>query len=130
MDADATAVRTGSDRRTDLPRTRTLLAGRLTIGTGAAFLSPGCAITELSPHGARVSVPATTRLPPPVALLLIRDGLLIEAAVAWRRGNETGLAFKTRHDLHTETSVAYGPVRALWAQLAPEASADGSHDEE
>jgi hypothetical protein len=128
MNADAAPAPTGSERRTDLPRTRTLLAGRLIIGTGGAFLSPACAITELSPRGARVSVSATTRLPPPIALLLIRDGLLIEAAVAWRRGNETGLAFKTRRDLRKETSAAYRPVRALWEQLAPEASADARHD--
>ena len=49
--------------------------------------------------------------------MLIRDGLLFDAAVAWRRGDEAGLVFKAPHDLRTDTDPALHRVRALWTEL-------------
>jgi len=85
-------------------------------------MSADCVIIELSPHGARVRISSAVRLPPSVALLLISDGLLFDAMVAWRQGDATGLAFKGRHDLRTEDDPAYRSVRALWVELGVRSS--------
>jgi hypothetical protein len=105
------------DRRVE-PRARTLLAGKLIIGMGASFLSPGCTIIDLSEHGARVRIAGCVRLPPPVALLMTREGVLVDAAVAWRREDEAGLALRERYDLRHDVDPLHRHVRALWAQLA------------
>jgi hypothetical protein len=86
----------GPDRR-DGVRVAARLAGKLISADG--FLHPDCTVLDLSLNGARVQISAIIRLPPPAALLLIDEGLLFDAAVAWRRGNETGLVFTSRHDL-------------------------------
>ena len=104
----------GPDRRAD-QRLRTLLAGKIISGDG--FISANCTIRDLSLKGARVEISRIVRLPPPVALMLIRDGLLFYAVVAWRRGDETGLVFKDPHDLLTELDPARRRVRALWTEL-------------
>ena len=104
----------GSERRAD-PRLRTLLAGKIVSGDG--FISADCTVRDLSLSGARVEISRVVRLPPPVALMLIRDGLLFDAAVAWRRGDEAGLVFKEPHDLRTDTNPVRRSVRALWAEL-------------
>jgi hypothetical protein len=104
----------GSERRAD-QRMRTLLAGKIVSGDG--FISADCTIRDLSLSGARVEISRIVRLPPPVALLLIRDGLLFDAAVAWRRGDEAGLVFKAPHDLRTDVDPARRRVRALWTEL-------------
>jgi ribonucleotide monophosphatase NagD (HAD superfamily) len=45
---------------------------------------------------------------------LIGDGLLFDAAVAWRRGNETGLVFTGVHDLHESEPAERPGLRNLW----------------
>jgi hypothetical protein len=104
----------GPNRRAD-QRRRTLLAGKIVSGDG--FISADCTVRDLSFSGARVKISRIVRLPPPVALMLIRDGLLFDAAVAWRRGDEAGLVFKEQHDLRTDTEPARRRVRALWIEL-------------
>jgi hypothetical protein len=106
----------GPERR-DSPRTRTLLKAKIVSGDG--FLSPDCAVVDLSLNGARVRISAAIRLPPPVSLLLVYDGMLFDAAVAWRRGDETGLVFTGQHDLRSEICHAAPALKALWAELQP-----------
>jgi hypothetical protein len=108
-------LRTGENRRI-ASRARTLLAGKIIIGKG--LISPDCVIRDLSLSGARVRISAETDLPPRVRLLAIKEGLLFEANVAWRRGDQTGLAFVGQCDLHGDVDPARSGVRALWAQLA------------
>jgi hypothetical protein len=117
-DSIVTAVeelRTGENRRI-AGRARTLLAGKIIIGKG--LISPDCVIRDLSSSGARVRISAETDLPPKVRLLAIKEGLLFEANVAWRRGDQTGLAFVGQCDLRCDVDPAHSGVRALWAQLA------------
>lgn len=93
----------GSERR-DGPRVETSLAGKIISGDG--FLSPACIVTDLSPRGARVRIGREIRLPPPVALLLIEERLLFDAAVASRRGDDTGLVLKGYRDFRTDVPLS------------------------
>jgi PilZ domain len=117
---DETPDRDRRERRAE-PRVRTFIAGRIVSGDG--FVSVRCTIRDLSLTGARVTVSHEARLPPPVALMLIRDGLLFDAAVAWRRGDETGLVLKGQHDLYSDLAPVRPRVRALWAELTSGVSA-------
>jgi hypothetical protein len=98
-------------------RVRTLLSGKIIIGNG--LMSPDCVIRDLSPSGARVRITRTIELPSSVELLVIKDGLLFDATVAWRRGNEAGLVFSGHHDLRGNIDPANRAARALWVELAP-----------
>jgi hypothetical protein len=107
----ASADYRGHERR-DGPRVATRLAGKLISADG--FLHPDCTVLDLSRNGARVHISAAIRLPPPAALLLVDEGLLFDAAVAWRRGNETGLVFTSRHDLRISEPRERPGLRDLW----------------
>jgi hypothetical protein len=106
----------GVERRS-VARARGKLVGKLVAGDG--FLSPDCLITELSPRGARVRIAVTIKLPPPAALLLVDAGLLLDADIAWRHGEETGLVFTGRHDLRSGGDPARPGLRDLWQELRP-----------
>jgi hypothetical protein len=101
----------GHERR-EGTRVATRLAGKLISADG--FLHPDCTVLDLSRNGARVHISAAIRLPPPAALLLVDEGLLFDAAVAWRRGNETGLVFTSRHDLRISEPRERPGLRKLW----------------
>jgi hypothetical protein len=107
-------VRTGENRRIS-GRVRTLLAGKLIIAQSGISLD--CLIRNLSTGGARVRVNAETDLPPKVSLLLVKEGLLFETNVSWRRGDQIGLTFEGRYDLSGDVDPARRGARALWAQL-------------
>jgi hypothetical protein len=92
------------------------LAGKIVTAQGLNVLD--CIIRDLSSGGARVRISAATPLPPAVSLLVIREGLLFEANVAWRRGEETGLVFVGQCDLRGDVDPAHRGVRAMWSQLA------------
>ncbi len=109
--AGETAAYQGPDRR-DGVRVTARLAGKLISADG--FLHPDCTVLDLSLNGARVQISAIIRLPPPAALLLVDEGLLFDAAVAWRRGNETGLVFTSRHDLSESEPPDRPGLRDLW----------------
>jgi len=98
-------------------RARALLAAKILIGDGR--MSPDCLIRDLSPDGARVRISRTVPLPQSFALLAIRDGLLFDAALVWRKGDEAGLAFSGRHDVKTAGDPAHAVAHRLWAEYAP-----------
>jgi hypothetical protein len=108
--------RTGVVRRS-AGRARSLLSGKLVIDGGRMSLD--CVIRNMSSRGARVELAPSIDLPAKVGLLIIREGLLCDAKVVWRRKGETGLTFVARHDLRRDTDPARRGVRALWAALAP-----------
>jgi hypothetical protein len=110
----------GRPERRAEPRVRTFLAGQIVSGDG--FISAACTIRDLSLTGARVEVSREAILPPPVALMLVRDGLLFDAVVAWRRADETGLVLRGQHDLYTDLGRIPRRVRALWAELTGQVS--------
>jgi hypothetical protein len=102
------------DHRRRAHRARTLLAGKIIVAQGIIH---DCMIRDFSSSGARVRISAETGLPPRVSLLVIKEGLLFEADVAWRRSDETGLAFIGQYDLRRDVDPARKGVRTLWAQL-------------
>lgn len=107
-------------RRRAMTRARTLLAGKIIIRGG--MMSPDCVIRDLSPDGARVRVPRTILLPSSVGLLVTKDGVLFDAVVVWRRGDEAGLTFSDRHDIRGAVDPANARAHALWAEHAPRQS--------
>ena len=112
----------GAERRTGVvrragARARSLLTGKIVIGDGA--VSHDCVIRNFSARGARVRLAGTINLPSAVALLVVKEGLLFDATVAWRRGEQIGLAFSGQHDLRTDVDPAHRGARALWTALAP-----------
>lgn len=106
----------GLERRAEV-RARALLAGKIVVMDG--HISTDCTVIDSSENGARVRLPASVLLRPPLGLLLIRDGVFFDAEMAWRRSDEAGLAFTARHDLETDTDRSLKVVRTLWAQLRP-----------
>lgn len=108
--------RKGAARRVDL-RARSLMTGRIVVGDCEAVVD--CVIRNLSLRGARVRVPRSVDLPKLVGLVIVREGIYCEASVAWRRGDQVGLAFRARRDLKKNTiDPALRRVRALWSELA------------
>jgi len=105
----------GPDRRM-AQRSRALLAGKLIVGNGA--MSSDCTIRDMTDGGARIRISHAVGLPKAVMLLVIKDGLVFEANVAWRRGDELGLEFTRRMDVRDEAMRSLG-LRALWAELTP-----------
>ncbi|HLK24141.1 MAG TPA: PilZ domain-containing protein [Caulobacteraceae bacterium] len=106
--------RNGAARRVDL-RARSLMTGKVIVGD--CQMSVDCIIRNLSQRGARITIPRGIDLPALVGLMIVREGVYCEAAVAWRKGDQTGLAFRTRHNLKTDTDPARRGVRALWSAL-------------
>jgi hypothetical protein len=113
----ATRVRYAGSERRSAPRARSLLAGKIVVGDGS--ISFDCIIRDLSANGARVRLSRAIGLPRAVALLAIKDGLLFDAAVSWRIGDDVGLAFSGQSDLRRDRDPAHLGVRRLWTSLAP-----------
>jgi hypothetical protein len=108
--------RTGDVRRADL-RARSLLTGKILIGDGA--VSHDCVIRNFSAKGARVRLAGAINLPGAVSLMVVKEGLLFDATIAWRRGEQIGLAFSGQYDLRKDVDPAHRGARALWTALAP-----------
>ena len=98
-------------------RARTLFAGKIIIGDGS--ISPDCMIRNLSVAGARVRIARSIDLPGVVGLLVIKEGLLFDATVIWRNGDETGVTFSGQHDMRRDTDPGRKIVRMLWDELRP-----------
>jgi hypothetical protein len=106
-----------SDERRNAARSRTLLQGKLIVGD--ALYSAECVIIDLSATGARVRVSRDFRLGPPLSLLFVTDGQLVDVAAAWRRGEEAGLVITGEHDLKTDRHPNRRQIRELWRALLP-----------
>ncbi len=99
------------------PRSRVLLAGKIIVGD--ALFSADCQIRDLSTRGARVRISPEVQLGAPLHLLLVKEGRLFDATMAWRRGDEAGLALTAVYDLHIDHDPARTRIRELWAALRP-----------
>jgi hypothetical protein len=109
-------LNTGLVERRAMHRARALLSGKILVGNGS--VSSDCVIRDLSVNGARVRISNAIGLPRTVTLLAIKDGLLFDATVIWRRGGELGLTFFARKDMRSDADPALRRVRALWMSLA------------
>lgn len=104
-------------QRRHADRKRSLLAGKLT--NEDASLTVDCTIRDLSDTGALVELAAPEMLPRTLRLMLIRDGVLWDAEVAWRRGARLGLILGERHDLKSSVDPELRALRAIWSHMAP-----------
>jgi hypothetical protein len=80
---------TGSASRQARPD---LFARSHILGEGA--LSIDCTIVQLSPTGARLSVPASVALPDRFELAIPQRSLRRRAKLVWRKGNQAGVEFE------------------------------------
>ena len=106
---------TPPDRRPGRRR-RTLLGGRVAFGGGAFVFD--CAIRDLTEAGASITVPKTQLLPNRVYLIGLRDRLVYEADVAWRKGAEAGLTFLSTMQLSELTDTKLSYLHKLWLERA------------
>lgn len=107
----------GADKRGQ-PRRRTLLRGRIFYGPAHA-MSFDCVIRDISGSGAKLRASATQAMPERFTLLNIPEGVAFETRLAWRRGEDVGVRFVSRHDLKDSTEEAYRALRRVWLALAP-----------
>jgi PilZ domain len=113
---DGPDLRTGVARRA-APRARSLLTGKIIIGDGRE--SHDCVVRNLSATGAHVRIAGAVNLPGTVGLLVVKEALLFDAAIVWRRGEQIGLTFSCQYDLREDVDPAHRRARALWTALSP-----------
>jgi hypothetical protein len=86
--------------------------GRVYYGGVIAFNARNstmdCLVRNFSPFGAKVEFTNTALLPDEVDLTIARKGFCSQARIAWRRGNEAGLAFRNPNQ-------SSGPIPLDWA---------------
>ena len=109
-------LRTGKVRRA-APRARALLTGKVIISDGRE--SHDCVVRNLSATGAQVRLAGAVNLPGSVGLLVVKEALLFDAALAWRRGDQVGLTFSAQYDLREDKDPAHRQARALWTAMSP-----------
>jgi hypothetical protein len=111
----------GPDKRTGMvrraaPRARSLLTGKIIIGDGRE--SHECVVRNLSATGAHVRIAGAVNLPGTVGLLVVKEALLFDATIAWRRNDQIGLTFTARYDLREDKDPAHRQARALWKAMS------------
>jgi|SRR5215217_334736 len=102
-------------------RKRSLLAGKLSNADSS--LTVDCTIRDLSDTGALVELVSPELLPKALRLLVIKEGVVRDAEVVWRRGNRMGLSLGERHDLRETsekdlTDKQLRVLRAIWSHMA------------
>ncbi len=74
-------------------RERTFLPARISFGESGA-LSTQCTVTQLSPIGAKLNVPASVTVPDRFDLSIPQRGAIYRARLVWRRGDQAGVEFE------------------------------------
>lgn len=97
-------------------RRRTLLGGRVTFEDGTQVFD--CTIRDLSNGGARITLPERQPVPPRVFLINMRDRLVYESAIVWKRSGEAGLSFLRTLPLGELADTELDYMRKLWLERA------------
>ncbi|MGP8233446.1 MAG: hypothetical protein ACLQL2_12410 [Methylovirgula sp.] len=84
-------VRESGDKRTESRKRTRLRSGKI-LDDANKFLID-CQINNRSEHGARLILVAKIKLPRRIRLFSDLDGELLEAAIAWQRGQNVGVTF-------------------------------------
>ena len=103
----------GSEHRAE-PRRRVLLSGKIVYGFPEMTLD--CAVSDLSPSGARVRLGGPEPLKDPIYLIIVRHAAAFLAREAWREGAVVGLTFARRFDLGNPTTDLPKLVRQIWIE--------------
>lgn len=97
-------------------RQRALLAGKL--ANEGATTTFDCVIRNISADGAMIETATPQMVPGQLHLMQIKEGIVWDAEVIWRRGARIGLALGDRHDLRETTQAQLRALRAIWSQMA------------
>lgn len=97
-------------------RSRALLAGKVANQDTTQTLD--CVIRNLSADGAMIETPTPHLVPAELHLVQIKEGIVWDAEVIWRRGNRVGVKLNNRHDLRETTEKQLRALRAIWSQMA------------
>ena len=97
-------------------RRRTLLGGCIAFDGGRQVFD--CTIRNLSKGGARITLPIGQTIPKNIFLIQLRDRLVCEAAIVWRKDGEAGLSFARIMQLSelTDSKLAY--LQTVWFERA------------
>lgn len=93
-----------------------MLAGKL--ATVDACTTIDCVIRNLSDTGAMIETGVPHLMTGPLQLLQIKDGVVWDVEIVWRRGTRLGLRLGERHDLRETTERNLKALRAIWSQMA------------
>lgn len=118
-------------------RARTFIKGRLMFGAGV--MSADCDVRNLSPTGAKIMVDEEIPIPNEFTLDLPSKSRSFKATVAWRHGDEVGLAFEPEAapadpadpqaritQLEAENAKLRSQIRRLQGELALRGTMDMS----
>jgi hypothetical protein len=97
------------------PRVRTFLGGKLIFG--AHDLTADCTVRNLTARGAKVQTVMASTLSRELWLVVVKQGVAYRATVAWRRDDEVGLKFTSKHDLSKDDDPDLKIARYVWRQL-------------
>lgn len=98
------------------PRKRVLLTGIIAYANGAHSFH--CTIRNLSESGARLAVGSQAQFPSDFYLINIRDRVAYDAKLAWNKGSEIGVTFKSTLPLAGITDPALAFLKQLWLTKA------------
>jgi len=97
-------------------RKRVLLTGIVAYGNGAHSFH--CTIRNLSETGARLGVGSNAQFPSDFYLINIRDRVAHDVKLAWNKGTEIGVSFKSTIPLGDITDPALAFLKQLWLTKA------------
>lgn len=104
-----------AERRRDRRR-RVLFKGKI-VYLDSSF-STDCAINDISPGGARITVDPQAISAEPF-LIVVRDAVVHPSRTAWYVDGQAGLQFQGAVKLGEDVPPAYRAVQRLWAALTP-----------
>ncbi|HVE04657.1 MAG TPA: PilZ domain-containing protein [Rhizomicrobium sp.] len=97
-------------------RRRTLLGGCVAFDDGKQAVD--CTIRNLSTGGARITLPPGREIPGHVFLIHMRDRLVYDAVIVWKKGSEAGLCFSKVLQLGEFSDPRLAYLQELWLERA------------
>lgn len=97
-------------------RRRTLLGGCIVFDEGKQVFD--CTIRDLSKGGARITLPTGQSVPKNVYLIHLRDRLVYDADIVWRKDGEAGLSFASVLQLAELADGKLAYLQRLWLERA------------
>ncbi len=111
------------DRRAH-PREAVRLPARIFWGKDLGIWAD-CTVADISPGGAKVTLPDLYDPPLYVVVLRLDIGVAYEAVRKWRRAGALGVAFEEVHPLSGPVKARLLGVQNVWKALGPAADTQG-----
>jgi len=93
------------------PRRRVFLAGKALLANGRVV---DVIFRDISARGARLLLPGSSALTGAVAVLLLREALVLRARVIWSQPPMFGVALDEAIDVSRSCPIAYTPLADSW----------------